>query len=412
MSISKIVQKLNSLAHAYLDENKLSVPNRCKFNFQSGDFGSELIKVILSIIPSSKVCFLHTKKSYNEFGVRLTKLFGKTNRQFINIILEDDFTDDLQNYSNLFNSGEDVRLVVGCDYILFNACSYIASVRRIECLLLVNNLLTYDILAPYINIKNGDLLDKFNITCFRQVYINDNISSEHIAEAYAFALSHITALIDFTISCEFYPCEQDEKVKELAKDCIYMAHGIMKSSRKRQIKKLLYACIGIELANYLSQGRLKETSSAMAVARLYSKDKVEQIRISFLGMLANLQICNLYISSNEEVFNLPDYLERADKIASVYPIESIFVVKNLTRQSKIVKKKKTDCISNLLDLKTQLSQIQDSINAMRQTYVALQGTTQVQAEKFALAVKHSGDLTNYINLMSLVREKGILEYIE
>ncbi|MBR5899779.1 MAG: hypothetical protein IKZ38_00080 [Clostridia bacterium] len=378
--------------------------------FKSGNFETDLVDFILSVVPNGKVCALYTKKTYSEYGVAFTDLLSRGNVECINVVMKDGKVDDVDRLTHLFNVGEDVRLAIAFDYNLFGAVSYFSTVRNLPCVLAVDSFKVKDALSPYMFLKNGESIDKVRLSCSRTIFIKDKFNYEQNAsEAYAHVVSNLTSLIDYRISCV---CSQQENAKtsyDLAREAVYSAYGVMNLELGEQENVLLYSALLLELSNYLSNGNLYLSSAVeWAEKSLFFTEDLDYSSRLFI-MITVLRFYDVVFEKMPlELMELVDYIKLSEEIAREFPQKQKTIVETLLTQSASIRKRKTELNALIEKLKKEVEALATFAQNVTSTYRALGGEAQTSPEKVLSAIKHSGDLYYLVNGITLLREEGVL----
>ncbi len=378
-------------------------------DFWSGEFLTALPKMTNKLIPSSKVAVLFSKATYQTHAKQLTEKFKQNGNSIISVVMPDDFEDSLANYSEIFNLAEDVRLIVTLDEKFYSISKYFATIRQIDCLLVVRNLNCYGILAPEITIKKDECLEEVKISARGHILFDYNDikkSTNSLANAYAFIVSHTLALVDYRINAFLTGVEVEKNAYYLASQAIINTYSIFSLKKEEFFNLLVENFFNIELANLFSYNNFYKSFSSRFVAKQGDFNDYSASLLKTSTLIA--KIYNLLCSDKyDKLLEYPDYLSRADFISKRLNLSHACVNSIIVKNCKTIESKYAKGVQFLKNAQKDVNSFVNCSNTMLNTFTVLGGNVSQSQEDFGQLIKHSGDLT--LNGMTLVRESGITE---
>ena len=406
MNISVAIDKLNNLSQSLSSSS-------CVVKFYNGQAVVKTSEIAKSTIPYGKVAVLYFKSQYTKLGKDFATMLKGNGNSVTHVVLPDVFDDTVENFSHLFNLAEDIRMVVTTDYRLYNVAKYFASIRGIQCVLVVDNLSCYGILNNNIFLSNGGFLERVKLPLDLHVVIDYNAildNCENIADTYAFIVSHALALTDYRIFLTLKSIKPNKTAFSVAIDSITDDYALLKIDKEKRVVVLLNDLMSLELANLNTEGNIYQCFSGGIASYLLNGDLTDKGKNRLLCAIPIAKLYQLYLSGDyDNILNYPDYLECVDFICeniNVNRQEAIDIFNQQTNlinsSSKTLKKLKQKISNDVLSFV-------DCSKNMINTFVALGGDEQIDKKLRDRAIKHSGNLT--LNGMSLLRESGISQYL-
>ena len=369
--------------------------------------------VAKKIIPYGKVAVLYSKEKYNKHGKDFATMLKGNGNSVTHVVLPDNFTDSIENYSHLFNLAEDIRLVVSTDYKLYNCAKYFASVRSIDCLLIVDNLNSYGLLEDTVLITNGGYLERVKVSLNMHVLIDYDairLKPQDFADTYAFIVSHALALTDYRIYLGLGQSKPNKTAFALAIKSVTNTYQLLKHDKQERLDILLNDLMCLEIANANVNGKIYQNFACATASYLLNGDKTDKGKNRLLCAIPTARLYGLYLSGDyDKILETPNYLESVDFICENFCVSRQKALDVINNQYATIK-------SNVKNIKKVKQLITNDVNSfidccknMLNTFIALGGNDQIDKRLRDRAIKHSGDLA--FNCFTLVRESGIAEYI-
>ncbi len=378
-------------------------------DFWSGETLTALPTIVNKIIPHSKVALLFSKATYQTHAKELTEKFKQNGNSIISVVMPDDFEDSLANYSEIFNLAEDVRLIVTLDQKFFSLVKYFASIRQIDCLMVIRNLNCFGVLSPEITIKNNNYLEEVKISAKGHIlfdYSDIKKSTNSIADAYAFIVSHTLALVDYRVNAFITGVEIEKNAYYIASRAIINTYSFFSLKKEEFFNNLVENLFNLELANLFTDNMLYKNFSSRFVAKQGDINDYSATLLKTSIVIA--KIYKLLCSDKyDKLLEYPDYLSRTDFISKRLNLSHSYVNAIIVENCKKVESRRAMGVQFLKNAQKDINSFIDCSNTMLNTYTVLGGNPSQNHEDFGLLLKHSGDLT--INGMTLVRESGITE---
>lgn len=396
--------------------NLVNTVNSCSprlanaLHFYVGQPHEKVAQISAEIVPYGKVAILYLKNDHKELSPIFSQALKQTENVITHVVLPQSFNDTIERYSQVFNLADDVRLIVATDKRLFNLAKYFASVRKIACVLMVNDLECYNALNYNINFANGNKPDFFVCDCDLHVVIDlQKISSnkQTIAQGYAFTVSHALALTDYRINCLFEDKAIVKKAYTLAGKAATSVFPLFSFNEEERAQKLVEYFFTLQVANLLTKDKIFNSFSC-AQASIFADGKINGSTILKCA-LSTAKIYKIFLENKyDKLLIYPDYLQRAEFISSKTKLNHADATAKLLEQiAKIQNVPYPQSFSKVL-IKDVESFVK-CVNSICGIWTALGGYSSLAVTKIAPAIKHCGDIE--LNLMSLIRQSGISELI-
>lgn len=407
-----IADNFNNILFSYAEKNKSFA---LRYKFYQGESERLICDILKAFAPAGKVAVLYTEDTFNELSLNFTSSIKKAGYICTNLVVSENFKDDTESYSKLFNLAEDIRMIITADIELYNAAEYFATIRGIECLCVLNKLSQYDNIFPYeFKIKNGKDFDVFKPDCFVHTVINVEsiLSNENLpCDMYAHTLSYALALVDYRIN-GFYTGEELNALSYyLCLNAVKRAYSVFSHKYSEQKYVLLYSVLETALACLIDKGKLNNVFATNFAVNLTDKTeftgKKELLITIALAKIYKLSFCEKY----KDILFYPDYLERSEYLCSKIKYSQNSIIKGYIFQSERI----APDIKPSFSKEKSISGLDAFIacsNSVLSAYRALGGNPCNDIPDFRNVIKHAGDNPNVINGMTLVRESGIAELIK
>lgn len=400
-----LTSKLNSLV---IDGKKQGASLDFDLEFRGGNFDEQASILAKEKVPFGKVAILCFNDGYEGYSKSLSTLLIKNGNPTVHVVLPDNFIDSIERYSHVFNLPDDVRMVVATDSRLYGVAKYFATVRNIECVLLINSLSCYTALKPVITFANGKWTDKVKNTASISIVIDFdlvNLDKKALADAYAFTVSHALSFVDYRVNSAFEKYSINKVGYALARNAVTSIFPLFAYPIEQRNAVIVQNLFTLLFADALCDGKLTQVFSCAKASAIISGAINGENMLGCAKEIA--QIYQMYLSQKyDKIMEYPNYIERADWLAKKSYRHDDIVDKLCSQAKKINANNLPSKI--MLNLSKDVQSFIKCSSTMLSTFIALGGGA-LDVEKRADAIKYSGDLE--LNLMSLVRESGILEHI-
>lgn len=401
----KIVDKLNAEYSDTLTSEKFG-----KIIFYQGSILEEAVKIITETVPYGKVATLFFSGEYEKFGKMFAGKLKQLGIKPISVIMPDNFSNTVQQFSKLFTLPEDVRMVVAFDSRLMLATKYFSSIRNVPSVFCLNEFNDLSFLSPKLTVKNFDKIDVVNVSANMHVILDEQaMVSADKAELFSEIQSKIVSLFDYRVYCKLHGKRYVKSAYDLLSDVINDTTSIFLNKVYEQSLTLIQNRFLSELANIISDGNLWLCSAEYGVKRILGNlDGFN--RINFLKIVLFLYELN-FSGKFSHITEIPDYNLRAEKLAEFIQTDDQSFLKNFQSQIQVLNVAKEKITQVGSALYKEIKKINQSYNLIQNTYYALGGSGKQQKD-LIFALIHSGDVSACVNGMSLLRESGILEYVQ
>lgn len=385
------VQKFNNLAKA------LNVQDYVKV------YCGDVLTAVASVAPHGRVAALYGKATFYAFGKSFTERLKKADIKPLNFILPENAALNLENVFDLIGVPDGVRAVVCFDKELVNISAYLATIFKIPVVFFLNTVETEDILPVKVPFYLSGAADFFPVNCAYHVVISDAALKDvsGIAEQYISVMSKITALSDYR--ARLAVC--GDKPVKTAYDVIKTA--VIDAFSAPDAQTLVSSGIAIEIANLASGGAILYNSADYCFRRVAGGSVQGGVRLALLKKLLGLYL--LCAEELKDPFQTPDYNSRSQELAALTKSDDGVYLKGFIGQiDKFKRCKNVDEVK--ASFKKEFTAQNAALKTIEDKFLSLGGTLCEDFAPHLKALKHSGDLPNAFNFMTLVRESGFTEY--
>ncbi|MBQ7339723.1 MAG: hypothetical protein IJW43_02580 [Clostridia bacterium] len=394
-NVNNFTHKLNTISA----KNFSSIGN---INFYVGNYSAKVKEVLTRLIPFGKAVLFCTQNKFVNLGAILIENLKNENIKIIPFI-----EDSAPEYNKFVSSlPEDARAIItiGKDYS--NLANKIATEKNLFSVSIVDSfdyssILDYSVVEE-VNGKRENFIfdaDRHVIFDLEKIFLDqDNLSIE-----YAFIMSKLIALIDYRIYGLIVNLPTNKSAYELVKNAVEETYSIFSHTREEYLEIILKNGVLIRLANIISKGKLLSNSSVDRVVSIVGDDS---IAISTAQRI--IQLYTLCFSSKFDGVDIPDYLERVDRVLEYECAKEWQISGWIIEQSRLFEKRK-EVIRIIKDsLKREIFGYNKVFSKVEKTYIALGGKLKEYNDK---VIKMSGDFFETFNGITLSRECGITEIL-
>lgn len=356
-----------------------------------GVANSLLVELLTERLPYGKILLLSTATTFLNKGLAITNTLKQNGNKVISIILND-YSLNVDTASGLFCVPEDVRAVVALDDCLMPCANYFASIKNVYSFLVIYNSLPSRIFFDRIPIKNGNIIDVFNISCDR-TYIFDtemNNSTEFNKSAKAYLAGLTVKMIDMLIMERAMGYHVDSDLIDLAdKFVLSSAYNFDKVQAITE-----YIKIEQKLKSAQSGMSVDEVAVYLYNGKFHADEKIKLIVCyKILSRYYNALSC-------ENTLNIPDYTGRTAVINSLTGYDEKVILKTFNEQVK-----QFSCIK-LESIKKTNTCVEKALNVIKKLVIKTPKEQDIDKERIRLSVIHAGDLPVSVNGMTAIRELG------
>ena len=385
------VQKLNNLAAA------LNVQDCVKF------YRGDTLAAVVSLAPHGRIAALYSKATFYAFGKNFTERLKRADIKPLNFILPENAALNLENVFDLIGVPDGVRAVVCFDKELVNISAYLATIFKIPVVFSLNTAKTEDVMPVKVPFYLGGAADFFPVNCAYHVVISDAALNDvsGLAEQYISLMSKITALSDYRARLAIY----GDKPAKTAYDVIKTA--VIDAFSAPDAETLLISGLKIEIANLASDGAILYNSADYCFRRIAGFNLKGGVRLALLKKLLGLYL--LCAEELNDAFKTPDYNSRAQELAALMKSDDGAYLKGFMGQiEKFKRYKNVDGVKT--SFKKEFTAQNAALKIIEDKFIFLGGTPCENFAPYVKALKHSGDLPNTFNFMTILRESGFTEY--
>jgi hypothetical protein len=248
------------------------------------------------------------------------------------------------------------------------------------------------------------------LPCDQHVVIDKELCVCNLANIYAYVVSKTISLIDYKIYLKLYSKRFIKAPYDLLNTAINGALTCFNLPLNQRENALIENLMTVEIANRIMAGDVWCKSTENSVKILMGGIFSGYDRIAFVKYASSLY--QKYFSNNfENLLEVPDYNQRASTVATYLKIDEKAVMIKLLNQIEFLRSSQ-EIIKQLKPIiLEQVQKLEKLTKQISSTYHALNGGGK-QTKNLKFCLYHSGDVDEYVNGMSLVRENGILEYLQ
>ncbi len=377
--------------------------------------------------PFGKVAIICFENTFGEFGKTINELCQGLSVKVSTIIVEKQQIDTVENGASLFNLPEDVRLIIVLDGELMNVACYYGGIRVISVCFVVRELVPDFLLPVRLNLQNGCKIDEYQVDAQRVFVFDENLILKNPlskAEAYAGVMSKLIALYDYRINCTAKGIKANREAYELMRTAVTNAFEIFNYSESEQFEKLVTCAFQTAIANGLSGGEIFACASPSIAGKYFTmnsernedlqKEKIEKgASYNTAEFYCFLKIIEIYAQclglKDVNILNIMNYNQDALNLSEFAGVDRFYLLNGYLRQSQKINKNIEEINAITLKVAKEADATRSAVGNLSSTYLALGGVPLNPQLKPRLktALKYAGDLPNYINGMTMLRERGV-----
>ena len=395
------------------------IAKKLGYNY-SGNFINDAVFLIKEVAPSSKVVVMGLKEDYEIKGKAFAENLKKNGIKPISMLLSENSL-NVSVLSKMFSVSEDVRAVVCLDSKLLSCAFYFAHYRNIEVVCGAQDNEFFKNFYFKFLIKNGKNFDYAYAPAKTHVILDEKLlESVDKAQNYAFCMSKLPCVFDYElvkhIKSDGTQTQADLKNETISAffnlfaTSIKSAYSIFNLNKEEQASHLLLYALSILLANAMTGGEFIDVSAPRGVELLLKKEAFNGHALVY----ATNVMLNLYGivlgAKYKNVLEEPDYILRAEALSQHFGSDDKKFLEGLKHQIELLDNFGNLDFSNIekvftIDEKT----IFDAGDNLINTYHVLGGNEVLDKQAVVWALNMAGDMPEFLNLISVCREQGLLE---
>lgn len=405
------VKELNKISLETETEKKNKADYFCRFYF--GDKTKLLFATIKTLAYGEKVAFICSKENAIE-SKKLVSIAGiGTKCQIIGCMVDVSANKTActsNNIEKISSAIGGVKVIIALDDRLFNLATYVAMINAIPLVLVPDKIGFEDILCSTLFIKENYSYKRAKVKAIRYVILDKNVIDNADIQGIFYRLISLRAnAIDYRISCLLRGENEDERAIELLKSATVNAYPVFTTEGKWKIEELIFLKFLAELSNIASNGEMEKNSAVKITEEIlkmrgYYGESVSKSIFSKIIGVYDLYFCGKY----DGILEVPDYLERADRLSDISGCVATEFLKNFLTQRNAIEEKKKQLSILRRSLKTAVAEQKKFADRMTTLFDKTDRIENLVAIDNAIRI--AGDLPNTFNAMTLLRESGITEY--
>ncbi len=365
-------------------------------DFRMGDGLNVLLPLLEERAPYQKVLILSTLDTFENKGKKIYELLKEQGITPLNFIVDENFSFSLNSAGGLFSFPENTRAVLALDQRLFGLASYFATLKNIPCFLYSYKFITDVAFRDILFIKDHNAVDAFPISRDRTfIFDSDGMSDNEFIRCFSVGLINLTVRAVDKIMLgrligEDYDLSALSKLNGIIRN--FLLFGGELEKRYIFMEQYVEVCFNLLAGN--------NSLCAVDIAGyIYSGE-------FFLGLdSARISIKILEEYSHALSFgnglNIPNYMERAERISGITGYDENMILQGLYAQTKIFEKVEYKAA---IELKVMIKKALDTVNEL---YKNIDDKINIDSDRLELAVRHAGDMPFSTNGMTAIRELGL-----
>ncbi len=414
---------------------KSDLPSLCEISFNcdcgkthsinaSAYYGSELL--IENVIKNLKgtVAFISSSVVFKNLGEKIMSQINACGLNALNVIINRSFSGKIENVSSLFNLPETVSTVIFSEANLTAPVKYFAGLRNIPVIYYPNSPDTIDFFSSEVtlDLKNKEeriLTSNKKILILDKEYLK-NSSSMDVANTFVNIISRIIALIDYrirgTMTKEWLCKNSYNFAREIIKDTF----AILKYNKEEIPFILAESGAKMSIASSYTDGKIFSSSSEYSVSKLLMYVGEEHLSESETRLVALIKLLDLYKlffeTKKNNLLEIPDYVKRAEILSEKTGISQKEILKSILDNifSCYEIDKKLFFLTN--DMLKEINSLCALKEKIVNTYYMLGGNVKLfdnyTPNELIEAIYSAPDFPNTFNTLTLIRDVGILEYLD
>ena len=378
--------------------------------FFLGDMFYDAVKLVANATPNAKIALFFYKEEYNSFGKEVYDSFKKMELKPLCVIIPSNFNASVNSYKKMFSLAEDIRFAVGFNCKIMHAVRYFSTIRSIECACVLDKISDLSFLSNQTILYLKEKHDFFYYSGKVNVVLSDKVFDNINAHTYFAELScNLLTLFDYRIYCKVHRKSFNKKAYSFLLGALNQSSTVFAHTEKEQSCILVKNLFEIELANILSNGIMRFSSSIYSLKLILKNEITDFDKITFIKY-ASFLYESLFSNKYNDIMCSPDYNARAELISNMIggqPEKYLTAIKTQIDNLNLVSLGLTEVYNTLYP---EIQKVKKLYNTVLSVYFALEGADE-KSEGLKRAVLYSGDLLPYVNGMSLLRESGILEML-
>ena len=342
------------------------------------------------LAPYCRVAVIASEEYFLLNGKNILEQLKRRQLKATNIILPIKTKFSTETLCGLINLSDDVRLIIAFERQMFNACFYLATIKKIPSLVWTDAKNLDLALCSNFRISTDRINDTFYFSDDRQVFLNDN--NKDNSEIYASIVVKRLLLTDYKIQCLI---NRKTYCKEY-NSCIKILNEFdFKNPKEENLKKIDSE---LSLQNYFSLGKLFESGMLFPLKVDFNKTNADCL------YFAKTFYQRFYKYLKSDSHYLTDYNLRADVFAKLTNIDADDIRKNLKKQCEFIKKNRIfiNLAQNILI--SELLTLQSFIEMVIEVYKKLGGRDIKMDKNIEILGLLSCDYTKSFNSATLFRE--------
>lgn len=387
-------------------------------------YGNETL--IQNVIKDLKgtVVFISSSEVFKRLGEKIMAQINACDLTAVNVIINRSFNGKLENVSGLFNLPNSVSAVIFSEANLSAPVKYFAGIRNVPIIYYPNSPDTIDFFSSEVilTLKNKEeriLTNNKKVLILDREYL-ENSSSIDVANTFVNIISRIIALIDYRIRGTMIKEWLCKNSYNFARDIIKDTFAILKYKKEEIPFILAESGAKMSIASSYTDGKIFSSSSEYSVSKLLMYVGEEHLSESETRLVALIKLLDLYKlffeTKKNNLLGIPDYVKRAEILSEKTGISQKDILESIKKYSFScyeIDKKLFFITGDMLKEINSLCALKEKIV---NTYYMLGGNAKLfenyTSNEIIEAVYSAPDFPDTFNVLTLIRDVGILEYLE
>lgn len=367
-------------------------------------------------------CFISFNYTFKDFDKGITTLSEQTGARITPLIMNKKFDNSIENLSGLFALSSDIAFAIVVDDELLSVAKYFTAIRNIPLIYIPTSPNTFGVLDVTAEIKLKGKTERVNAVNPRIVVLDKNLlknsEKRKIANAFCDIVSKIIALLDYRVRGSISGKWLCKNSYNLARSVVIDTFSVL--TYENAPLKLAENGLKLSVVSAYTQGAIFENSAENLTAKLLRYMGKERLPVSECRLIAMRKLIGIYKlffgEKTTGILEMPDYIERAEEFSALTGISELEVLNGFKESVYTNDEVRKKVFFIAKELFAEIDKLSSLISKINNTYVLLGGSEDLESnftsEEIRQAIYHSTDFPCAVNILTLIRDTGMLELIK
>lgn len=338
------------------------------------------------------------------------------------LIMNKKFDNSIENLSGLFALPKDIDFAVVTGDELLSVAKYFTALRDIPLIYIPTSPTTFGVFDLTAEIKLKGKTERINAQNKRIVLLDEQLlnasEKRKIASAFCDVVSKIIALLDYRVRGAVSGKWLCKNSYNLARSVIIDTFSVL----KYQNAPLKLAENGLKLSviSAYTKGEIFENSAENLTAKLLRYSGKERLPIAECRLVAMRKLIGIYKlffgQKTTGILEMPDYIDRAEKFSELTGISELEILKGFKQSVYTNDEVRKKLFFIAKELYAECDKLSSLLTKINNTYLLLGGDEGLEEnftpEEIRQAIYYSTDYPYAVNILTLIRDTGMLEFIK